>query len=397
MQFVIILHHHEIVLKGENRLYFERQLMKNVRNVLAGIVDRSSVTGGYGRFVVRNVGEESTEQALKRLARLFGLSNICIGVETVQDVGAFCGAADQLLEGRSFNTIRVNARRPDKKFATGSMELNAQVGEYLCRRYHVRADLTNPDETIHIEVANGTAFVYRSKVAGAGGLPTGVTGKVVSLLSAGFDSPVASWQIMKRGASVVFAHFHSMPYTGPQSVEQVRRIAETLTKYQLGSVLYLIPFAPVQNEIVVGAPQPLRVILYRRMMVRIAEEIARSESAEALVTGESLGQVASQTLRNIRVIDEAASLPLLRPLAGADKEETMAVARKIGTYEISAEPYDDCCSFLAPRRPETWASPDAVVAAERNLDIPRLVAMGIEGMSFERFSFPVVRREALAN
>lgn len=396
MDPVIVLHHHEIVLKGENRLFFERHLMSNVRGVLADLPGRPSVRGGYGRFIVRGVGVDALEPAVERLSRVFGLSNICPGLETTQDVGAFCETAADLLEGRDFKTIRVDARRPDKNFPVGSMEVNARVGEFLCRRFNVHANLTSPDETIYVEVVSGTAFVYRSKLPGAGGLPTGVTGKVIALLSAGFDSPVASWQIMRRGATVSFAHFHSMPYTGPQSVEQVRRIAKALTKYQFRSKLYLVPFAEVQNEIVASAPQRLRVILYRRLMVRIAEEIARTESAEALVTGESLGQVASQTLRNIRVIDAAASLPILRPLSGTDKEETMAIARKVGTYEISSEPYDDCCSFLAPRQPETWADPAEVAAAESNLDIPRLVRMATEPIAVEQFSFPAVPQEALA-
>jgi thiamine biosynthesis protein ThiI len=186
----------------------------------------------------------------------------------------------------------------------------------------------------------------------------------------------------------MFVHFHSMPYTGRQSVEQVRELAAILTKYQFRSKLYLVPFAPLQQEIVLHSPQPLRVILYRRMMIRVAEEIAGSEGAEALVTGEAVGQVASQTLRNIRVINDVAHLPILRPLAGMDKEGTMAMAREIGTYDVSKEPFDDCCSFLAPRRPETWASPASVREAESALNIAELVRGTVGQAEVESFVSP---------
>jgi thiamine biosynthesis protein ThiI len=257
--------------------------------------------------------------------------------------------------------------------------------------------MTSPDETIYISIVDSTAYVYRSKLHGAGGLPAGSSGRVVGLLSAGFDSPVACWQLMKRGANVIFVHFHSMPYTSQNSADQVRQLAKILTTYQFTSKLYLVPFAEIQQEIMVKSPQPLRVIIYRRMMVRIAEVIAHREKAEALVTGEAVGQVASQTLRNIRAIDDAATLPVLRPLAGADKEETMVLARRIGTFDISNEPYDDCCSFLAPRKPATWANLDEVQAGEGQLGIPALIELALHNMSVEHFRYPNVSQTHLAD
>ena len=391
MNPVVIVHHHEITLKGQNRPYFERQLIRNVRLVLKGIVPSSAIGGGYGRFVINLSSDNQYDEISSRLTTVFGLSNICAGVRAAQDVGAFCESAGQLLEGQNFKTIRVDARRVDKNFPVGSMAVNARVGEYLCTRFGVRANLSDPDETVHIEIVDGTSYVYRSRMAGAGGLPVGVSGRVAGLLSAGFDSPVACWKLMKRGASVIFVHFHSMPYTSHHSVNQVRQLVEILTRYQFSSKLFIVPFADVQNEIVLQSPQSLRVILYRRMMIRIAEAIARQAKAEALVTGESVGQVASQTLRNIRVIDEAATLPVLRPLSGTDKEETMAIARRIGTYDISREPYDDCCSFLAPRKPETWASLDGATDAEAKLNIPGLIRMAMDKLNMERFTLPGVQ------
>jgi thiamine biosynthesis protein ThiI len=388
MHPVIILHHHEIILKGENRRYFERQLMKNVRISLRGVVAPGAIRGGYGRSIIDLAPGSTPGEAEQRLTGVFGLSNICTGLRIEQEADSICTAAGEILEGREFKTIRVETRRVDKNFPVSSMALNARVGEYLCTRFSVRANLSRPDETIYIELVDGAAYVYRSKLKGPGGLPVGVSGRVAALLSAGFDSPVAAWQMMKRGASVIFVHFHSMPYTSVRSVEQVRQIVAALTRYQFQSKLFLVPFAESQNEIVLRTPQPLRVILYRRMMIRIAEAVARRERAEALATGESIGQVASQTLRNIRVINDAASLPVLRPLSGSDKEDIMSLARTIGTHDLSKEQNDDCCSYLAPRNPATWADPSEVREAETTLDIPGLVEKALGATTSERFSSP---------
>ena len=291
-----------------------------------------------------------------------------------------------LLTGRTFSSIKVDARRVDKNFSVGSMEVNRQVGEYLCTRFGVRGNMTRPDETVFIEIVDSVAYVYRSKMKGVGGLPVGVSGKVTALLSAGFDSPVACYHMMKRGANVAFVHFHSYPYVTQDSVDQVKQLVGVLTHYQFDSKLYVIPFGEVQQEIVAKTPPSFRVILYRRLMVRVAETIAHRENSQALVTGESVGQVASQTLRNIRIIDSVAELPIFRPLIGMDKEEIIDTARKIGTYDISRQPYDDCCSFLTPRSPATWADPEAVQEAESKLEILKLVSMCLEKMSVERFS-----------
>src|ERR1041384_1384812 len=395
MKPVIVVHHHEIILKGENRGYFERQLMKNVRNSLRDLVPPPTVRGGYGRFVIEIPPGGEPADAERRLLDVFGLSNVCSGVRVGQDLGEVCAAAEKILEGREFGTIKLDTRRADKNFPLGSTAVNERVGKFLCDRFSVRANLSRPDETVSVEIADGAAYVYRSKLKGPGGLPAGVSGRIVALLSAGFDSPVAAWQMMRRGASVSFVHFHSMPYTSRRSVEQVREISSALTRFQYRSKLYLVPFADVQNEIVLRAPQPLRVILYRRMMIRIAEAVAKSDKAEALVTGESLGQVASQTLRNIRVIDGAAALPVLRPLSGTDKEEIIAMARRAGTHDISKEPEDDCCSYLAPRSPATGAAPAGVEAAEAGMDIAGFVARAVEAMTSESFVFPAAVEERL--
>jgi thiamine biosynthesis protein ThiI len=395
MNWVIILHHHEITLKGDNRGYFERHLMRNIRGVLADLIPSLFISGGYGRSIIEIPAGTDRHAVAQRLTYVFGVANICTGVRTDQNIASFCRMAEELLRPESFRTIKVETRRPDKRFPIRSMEVSSQVGEHLCTVFDVRADMKNPDQKIHIEIVNGVAYIYGLKIRGGGGLPVGVSGRIVALLSAGFDSPVASWMMMRRGATVTGVHFHSMPYTGRQSVDQVRRICEQLVRYQSGMKLFLVPFADLQQEIVLHSPMPLRVILYRRMMIRIACAIAKREQAEGLVTGESIGQVASQTLRNIRVIDDVAELPVFRPLSGTDKEETMAVARTIGTYDLSKEPYDDCCSFLAPRKPETWADPAEVIHAEEHFDISAMVQRALDATQVEHFSYPVQRKQAV--
>lgn len=385
MDWFIIVHHHEITLKRGNRKLFERQLLKNTRLALAEVLPASAVGGGYGRFVIGPLSESIVDSVVDLLKTVFGLANICIGLKVDQDIEKFCEAAERLLTGRQFTTVKVDTRRVDKFFPIGSMEVNARVGEFICKKYNVRANLSQPDETIFIEIVEGVAYVYRAKIRGAGGLPVGVSGKVVALLSAGFDSPIASYSLMKRGAKVIFVHFHSYPYVTRDSVDQVKQVVNVLTQYQFDSTLHIIPFGDTQQEIVAHTPPALRVVLYRRFMVRIAEAIANKEKAQALVTGESLGQVASQTLRNMRVINDVATLPILRPLVGMDKEDIIAFARQIGTYEISSQPYDDCCSFLTPRHPETGAHAKVVKEVEEKLNIARLIQACLDKSSVEKF------------
>lgn len=389
MKPIIVVHHHEIGLKGKNRGYFEKHLLRNVRLTLKGLLPPNAVTGGFGRFIIYTGSiQEQIDIIVGRLKKVFGISNICFGFETGQTIEEFNSIAESLLKGKSFSTICVKTSRANKAFPKTSVEVNKEVGAFLCTRFNVRANLSQPDETVFIEIVNKSAFVYLSKIPGAGGLPAGISGRVVSLISAGFDSPVASYKIMKRGAYVVFVHFHSYPFVSHNSIDQVKKILAELTHYQYFSKLYLVPFAECQQDIVLKTPQPLRVILYRRMMVRVAERIAQNEKANGLVTGESLGQVASQTLRNIRVVNNAAKLPILRPLVGSDKEEIIDLARKIGTYDICKEPYDDCCSFLTPRNPETWADPAAISEAEAQFDVNDWVDKLLEKTEKVEFNFP---------
>jgi thiamine biosynthesis protein ThiI len=251
-----------------------------------------------------------------------------------------------------------------------------------------KVDLDHPALTIGIEILNDQAFYYFGKDRGPGGLPTGTSGRVACLLSGGIDSPVAAWRMMKRGCTVVLVHFHSYPFLSRASQEKVREVAELLTRYQQSSTLFQVAFGEIQRQVVLSVPAPLRVVIYRRLMLRIAERIARQNSARALVTGEVVGQVASQTLENMSVIGSVAALPVLRPLVGMDKEEIVAQAQKIGTYDISIVPDQDCCQLFTPKHPATKASAEVVLAAEGTLPIEEFVRDAANSAVPEMFVFP---------
>jgi thiamine biosynthesis protein ThiI len=257
-------------------------------------------------------------------------------------------------------------------------------------------DLHTPELEIHVEVLPAETFVYADRTPGPGGLPVGVSGTVVALLSGGIDSPVAAWRMMKRGCHVVFVHFHSVPYLPATSQDKARNLVARLTEWQYRSQLFLAPLGEIQREVVLSVPPAARVVVYRRMMIRIAERLARSCGAGALVTGESLGQVASQTLENISRTNEVAGMPVFRPLIGMDKLEITAQAQQLDTFEISIEPDADCCTLFVPRHPGTRISADEIRAVESRLDIPRLVALGYDGTVAESFTFPPVASRTAA-
>jgi len=400
----VICHYHEVALKQRNREIFEKKLRTNIAFMLSDIVKQNMVMRGYGRLkIVLPFGFEETEKVeivKSRLSNVFGLTNFGIGVVTALDIEKICEASLKVLKNKTFKTFSVKTKRQNKRFPLNSVEVNRQVGAYLLEEFknegkEVSVDLKNPDVSVHIEIVDKEVYVYADRFKGPGGLPVGSSGKVVSLLSAGFDSPIASYMMMKRGAKVIFVHYHSYPYTSYDSIEQVKQLVKILTKFQFHSKLFIVPIAEAQRIIVLNAPVGLRTILYRRLMIKIAEKIAEKEGAEALVTGESLGQVASQTLRNIRVINQIATFPILRPLIGIDKEEIIQKAREIGTYEISSQPYDDCCSFLTGRHPETWADFDEIFEVEKKLNWDELVDMSLSNAEVENVYAEFLNKDIL--
>jgi len=290
----------------------------------------------------------------------------------------------------TFSSFCINTRRADKQYPLNSVQVNQIVGGHVFETLHKKVDLTNPELTCTIEIFNKKIYYTFEKIQGLRGLPVGSSGKVVAMLSSGIDSPVATWRMIVRGCKVIFVHFHSFPFTEKTSYYNARILAQKLTVYQNHSLVYYVPLAKIQEAIILKVPSKLRIIMYRRMMYRIAELIARRESAKAIVTGESLGQVASQTLENITAIAEVVSMPVLRPLIGFDKEEIIAQAQKIGTFQTSIEPYDDCCSYLLPKSPETKAKPEEVHEAEARIDNwQELINEALKEVEVETLRFPV--------
>jgi thiamine biosynthesis protein ThiI len=327
-----------------------------------------------------------------RLARVFGVANFARAGRAPLDVDAIAGAilAD-LDDGFRPQTFRVSARRADKRFPLTSPQIEREVGGRIKEAKGWTVDLGAPEFTIHVEALSNDAFYYFGKELGAGGLPVGVSGRVACLLSGGIDSPVAAWRLMRRGCRVLLVHFHSYPILSRASQEKARELARLLTQFQLHSRLLLVPFGEIQQQVTLSVPPALRVVIYRRLMMRIAERIAREHRAQALVTGEVVGQVASQTLENLVSINDVVSMPVLRPLIGMDKDEITAEAQRLGTYPISIIPDQDCCTLFTPRHPATKARRDEVERAEATLPIAEIVERAAAAAAMEEFKFPVVQ------
>jgi thiamine biosynthesis protein ThiI len=384
---VLLIHYHEIALKARNRPLFVNQLVRNLEAATADLPVRR-VRKLPGRLLMELSKEASIPVALDRVRQVFGVANCCPVFRNPVELAALQETVAEALAGRSFQTFRVTARRADKTFPLTSQQINEAMGTFVLQRFPVRVDLKYPELTIFIEVLSKEAFVYLDKIPGLGGLPVGVAGRVMALVSGGIDSPVAAYRMMRRGCQVTFIHFHGTPFLDRRSQEKTVEIVKLLTRYQYTSRLYLVPFGEIQREVVVGAPAPYRVILYRRLMARIAEHLAGREGAKALVTGESLGQVASQTLENLAVIEETVTCPILRPLIGMDKDEISKQAQGIGTYEISIQPDQDCCALFVPRHPATRTRIEEIRRAEMGLEIDALVKMGLERAETQEFTFP---------
>ena len=392
----VMIHYNEIGLKGKNQPLFLRRLEANLLRATAGAGVRR-VEQRSGRMVLHLSREADWEAIRGRLRCVFGIANFSLAERLEPDMAALKAAVGKALEGRTFRSFKVAARRAFKQFPLTSEDINRDLGAFVQGRTQAAVDLERPDLTIHVEVLPRDLYFSCGREAGPGGLPVGVSGRVVSLLSGGIDSPVAAHRLMKRGCQVVFVHFHSFPFLDATSRTKAVELMQLLTRFQYWSHLYLVPFGEIQREVVVGAPAPLRVVLYRRLMGRIAEQIARREQAKALVTGESLGQVASQTLENLAVIEEAVGMPVLRPLIGSDKEEIVQQARALGTYDISIIPDQDCCRLFVPRHPATFSSLDEVRAVESHLPIEKLVQTGLDQMEIQAFEFPESARQDYAS
>ena len=389
----IVVHYQEIALKGKNRPWFLSRLVRNLRRAVSDL-DVRAVRSLMGRIEIVLGPDALKEEVGDRIRRTFGIANFSYATRSRLDLDAIAADILRDLEGETCGSFRVSARRADKRFPLTSPQIEREVGGRIKAAKGWRVDLEHAELVVHLELLTDEAFYFYRKERGPGGLPTGTAGKVVCLLSGGIDSPVAAHRMMKRGCSVTFVHFHSYPILSRASQEKARELVRLLTTWQQRSRLYLVPFGEIQQQVVLGVPGPMRVVIYRRLMLRIAERIARSRYAQALVTGDVVGQVASQTLENLAVVGHVASLPLFRPLIGMDKEEITAEAIKLGTYPISIIPDQDCCTLFTPRNPLTRARLGDIEAAEQTLSIDAFVARAVEEAIVEDFEFPVSARVA---
>lgn len=384
---VVVLRLGEITLKKKNRPYFVRQLGRNIRRACRGL-DLRDLELSPSRILIAPGPDFDWPELRERLRRVFGVKNFSLCRVLPWDVDAIREAVLGMAAERSFESFRITVQRSDKRFPGTSQELERSVGAAVKAQSGARVDLEHPEVNFHIEIMPGGAYLHDERIEGPGGLPVGVSGRVVSLLSGGIDSPVAAWRVMGRGCQVSFVHFMSFPYLDASSRDKAIALVRMLTSWQYGSRLHVVSFGDVQHQIVASCPPKLRVVLYRRFMLRIAQAIAEREHAEALVTGESLGQVSSQTLSNMATIDQAATMPVLRPLVGRDKEEIIAEARALGTYETSIEPDQDCCTLFVPPHPATSSTVAEAEAAEQALDVPALVEKALASTETLEFHWP---------
>jgi tRNA uracil 4-sulfurtransferase len=381
----IVVHYKELGLKGKNRPWFVRLLVRNIRSSLAGL-NIPAVRSVMGRIEIDLGARGDLDAVQERLRRVFGIAYFSYAGRAPLDLDAMAATILGDLGDRQPATFRVSARRADKRFPLTSPQLEREVGGRIKQAKGWRVDLSNPELTVRVDVMSDHAFYFFGKEPGAGGLPTGTGGRVACLLSGGIDSPVAAYRLMRRGCSVLLIHFHSYPILSRASQDKVHEIAALLTKFQLRSRLLLVPFAEVQQQVLLTVAPELRVVMYRRLMMRIAERLARHWRARALVTGEVVGQVASQTLDNLTTIAGATSMEVLRPLVGMDKDEITAQAEQLGTFPISIIPDQDCCTLFTPKHPATHVTPRRIEAAERALPIDALVDSAVLAAEVEDFT-----------
>ncbi|MFH1947541.1 MAG: tRNA uracil 4-sulfurtransferase ThiI [Candidatus Magasanikbacteria bacterium] len=395
---IIIIHYDEIATKGKNRPNFENQLVNNIKekvkiNKLAGEVQKR-----YGRIDIEIPNLIEKESWIKLLQTTFGIANFSFAIAVEQDLEVIkkhcLEELSRIMQGSSliagekqnFETFRITTQRSNKNFPKKSIEIGKEVGAYIVEKLNVprkdgssahprgiKVKLENPNITCFVNIVDNLALIYSERIPGPGGLPIGISGKAVVLLSGGIDSPVAAWYAMKRGLKVDFVHFHSAPYTSQSSVDKVEELVGILQTYSPTSKLSSIPFGDIQKKLKLQIPEKYLIIFYRRFMMKLAEHHAKKTGARALITGEALGQVASQTLENMIVVDQAVETLILRPLIGFDKNEIIIKAKEIGTFETSILPHDDCCTLFMPKSPETRAKLCDI------LDIEEKLKLNIEG------------------
>ncbi|MCQ2475410.1 MAG: tRNA 4-thiouridine(8) synthase ThiI [Clostridia bacterium] len=389
MKEVILIKNGELALKGLNRRTFEDMLVKNMRHRLSGI-GKFTFTQSQSTIAAQPVDEDADfEETVERLKKVFGIAAFSRAAAVEKDMETILKCAedylaDDLLSARTF---KVEAKRSDKKFPLKSPEICAEVGGYLLRKYpHLSVDVHEPELTVNIEIRDQFAYIHGKQIKGAGGMPTGSAGKAALLISGGIDSPVAGYMMAKRGLELTAVHFASPPYTSERAEQKVHSLLKQVAKYSGRIGLWVVPFTETQELIKDNCPEDIFTVIMRRMMMRVAQIIAEREKAGALITGESVGQVASQTMPAIACTDNVCKIPVFRPLIGMDKDEVVIISRRIETFDISILPYEDCCTVFTPKHPRTRPTIDYVEECEKALDVDRLVKEAAENARFVSIS-----------
>ena len=390
MQEVILVKLGEIVLKGLNRRTFEDRLLKNIRRRIARAGNFEVYSMQSTIYIEPKDEDADIDEAEERISKIFGVIGYARACVCEKNMDAITKMAPEYLNDTlaGFKTFKVESKRADKKFPLGSMEISREVGAALLRANpHISVDVHNPEITVRVEIREKAAYIHGETKPGAGGIPVGTGGKAAILISGGLDSPVAAWMMAKRGVSLEMVHFFSPPYTSDAAKEKVLELAQLLTPWCGRLTVHIVPFTEIQEQIRMNCPEDHFTLIMRRFMMRLAQRVADEVRAKALVTGECLGQVASQTMEALRVSEDVAELPVLRPLIGMDKEEIIRISRKIGTFDTSILPYEDCCTVFTPRHPKTKPHVEEVRELEAVLDVDALCDRAMAGREFVRIKF----------
>ena len=385
-KYAILIHYSEIALKKNNRSFFERKFVENITKHIKNL-QYSKVRRISSRIFVEGIQYDQWDEFKGRIKNVMGMKNAILMIKSNHNLDDMKNTIDILVDNYEYDTFRITCKRHFKGYEKTSQEINMLLGEHVVNKTKKSVNLTSPDLNIIVEILKDKAYIGSSKILGYSGLPARSQEKAFSLISSGIDSPVASFEMIKRGVNLNFIHFHSAPAVNRQSIENVKKLINLLLKYQLECKLYIVPLLDVQQKIMQEVKDKFWVIFFRRSMMKIANKIALSNKGAALVTGDAVGQVASQTLSNIRAISEASTLPILRPLSGMNKEDIINRAREIGTYDISIEPYQDCCSFFVPAHPETKAKMFEIFKIDENLDLDNVHQKAIEDLEVINYKY----------
>ncbi|MBQ8623784.1 MAG: tRNA 4-thiouridine(8) synthase ThiI [Oscillospiraceae bacterium] len=388
MKEIILCKYGEIVLKGLNRTSFEAEMLRNIRRRLKPLGEFKYISAQSTLYITPLSDDIDIDEVVLKLSKVFGIAKLCRAVEIEKDMDAIFETAKVYL-GRALKnakTFKVAAKRSDKKFPLKSPEICAELGGRLLECFsHLSVDVHNPDVTVTCEIRDNGAYIHDLPIEGAGGIPVGTSGRALLLLSGGIDSPVAGYMMAKRGVQISAMHFEAPPYTSERALMKVERLAKKMTDYCGQINFFCVPFTRIQEEIKEHCPEELFTIIMRRLMMEIAQRLAEDYELTALVTGESIGQVASQTMAAMVCTDAVCRMPVFRPCIGMDKKEIIDISYKIGTFDISIEPYEDCCTVFTPRHPKTRPVLAEVEAAQAAFDFEPLIKEAIEGITVKKF------------